>query len=874
VKTKSIIDKKLGFFSNAKRVIKIQKKFHITIVVWVIVISSIVYAALNKKFQINDRLSSIAEVMPIYLKSMFVMQDTISIDMKHINVQKVEHMRQRAMQNDKEFEYVPAEIRYDNKSIRVKMRLKGDRKIHYDNLDTASYRIKVRGDDTLFGMKTFSIHKPRARNYLYEWVYLRLMEHAGIMAPQYRFVHIKFNGKDLGLYAIEEHYDKYLIERHNKREGPIVRFKEANVNKNHKFISKYHEGPVVPYVGKKWEKQENISITKKAVYLLEGYRLGELSVSEVFDVDKLAMFFAITDLTGTHHGSLPKSLRFYYNPITSRLEPIPFDGHFGTVLQPMLTSEMGITPTSWIYLYWKEFYISFFNDPDRLDHEFIRAYISALSKVSSVMYLDDFFNTIKGEFEQAILATYSELPLEDKISSFGPLAFKFDNNVYYKRRAYIKDKLSQPALNAHIAGLDKQQILVEINRLDHHFPSEVLSLNCGKTVLKPTPETAYLIKKQPLTDIEIHKVSFIIEEGQLGSIQKGMCNEINYRVLGGDAVFYTTVYPWPSYDHNFVDKDVTRSTPNHADFDFIKTDISKKVLRISPGVHNISHNLILPSGFSVVAGPGTTMVLSNSALIYSLSPLDFTGTKEAPVLITSNDKTGQGLVVIGALGQSYLEHVEFTKLRNPDQLGWSIPGAVTFYESPVKMNSVSVHGNKSEDAINIIRSRFDIKSLSITDAFADAVDADFSEGRIYESSFKNAGNDAIDVSGTKIDLENIEILYSGDKGISAGEESEINARNIKMKGNNLSLASKDKSTVRVNGVDVSDSLIAIAAYQKKSEYGPGKVYIEDFNYDGHGIKSLIEQGSLLVIDKNKFPGQESDVENWVMRIYESKGKKL
>ena len=33
-----------------------------------------------------------------------------------------------------------------------------------------------------------------------------------------------FNGRDLGIYALEEHFEKRLIEHNRMREGPIVRF--------------------------------------------------------------------------------------------------------------------------------------------------------------------------------------------------------------------------------------------------------------------------------------------------------------------------------------------------------------------------------------------------------------------------------------------------------------------------------------------------------------------------------------------------------------------------------------------------------------------------------------------------------------------------
>ena len=35
------------------------------------------------------------------------------------------------------------------------------------------------------------------------------------------------NGKNLGIYALEEHFDKALIESNKFREGPILKFDES-----------------------------------------------------------------------------------------------------------------------------------------------------------------------------------------------------------------------------------------------------------------------------------------------------------------------------------------------------------------------------------------------------------------------------------------------------------------------------------------------------------------------------------------------------------------------------------------------------------------------------------------------------------------------
>ena len=46
----------------------------------------------------------------------------------------------------------------------------------------------------------------------------------------------------------------------------------------------------------------------------------------------MGLVLAVTDLTYTFHGALLKSVKFYYNPINEKIEPIGYDGH--RLLQP------------------------------------------------------------------------------------------------------------------------------------------------------------------------------------------------------------------------------------------------------------------------------------------------------------------------------------------------------------------------------------------------------------------------------------------------------------------------------------------------------------------------------------------------------------
>lgn len=107
----------------------------------------------------------------------------------------------------------------------MKLRLKGDWTDHLGG-DKWSFRIKVRGDDTLLGMKVFSIQDPETKNYVNEWLFHRALEREEIISPRYDFVDVTINGKHKGIFALEEHFEKQLIEHNQYRAGPILRMNE------------------------------------------------------------------------------------------------------------------------------------------------------------------------------------------------------------------------------------------------------------------------------------------------------------------------------------------------------------------------------------------------------------------------------------------------------------------------------------------------------------------------------------------------------------------------------------------------------------------------------------------------------------------------
>ncbi|MGY8927818.1 MAG: CotH kinase family protein, partial [Flavobacteriales bacterium] len=87
----------------------------------------------------------------------------------------------------------------------------------------------MKGNNAYRGLKSFSIQNPNTRSFMSEWFAHKLFEKEDVLTTKYIFVPVIINGQKMGVYALEEHFDKQLLEARNRREAPIVKFDEEGV---------------------------------------------------------------------------------------------------------------------------------------------------------------------------------------------------------------------------------------------------------------------------------------------------------------------------------------------------------------------------------------------------------------------------------------------------------------------------------------------------------------------------------------------------------------------------------------------------------------------------------------------------------------------
>ena len=564
---------------------------------------------------------------------------------------------------------------------------------------------------------------------------------------------------------------------------------------------------------------------------------------------------------GTHHGTLAKSMRFYYNPINAKLEPVGFDGHYGNMGR-VISAEAAVDPQcKWMFSLYQDWYESFFNNRSNFDKKFFESYIKKLGKVSSPEYLQLMLSELQPEIENNLAILHKDFPLlNDRIFSAGPDLFVFDTDEYTQRQKYIRSVLDEkPQIQAFLQrrpdGLRPNEICIAVANT-FRLPVEIVTVTAGESTLVPLQEDRVLLGKlvsqSPQHVPCMREFTFKWPEGyeeDANSPTKDLT--ITYRMVGSNRSYQTEALPFPYDYQGGRETKIMRSPGTHLDFPFIKVhEVEKKIL-ITEGKHHIHTDLVFPEGYTVIAGPGVSLDLHDAAMILSKSPIQFLGSEDLPIVIESSDGTGQGMSLILKSSNeqtSILDYVEFKNLTSPSKDKWSVTGAITIYQAKVDISNSSFMNNKSEDCLNLVRSTFRLSNVSFANTFSDALDLDFSNGSIVDSEFINSGNDAIDFSGSIVTIEDVMIKKVGDKAISVGEKSAATASRIRIDGAEIALTCKDQSTLTIDDCTISNSRIGVTAYQKKPEFGPGSITATNLTQTGSEVPYMIEKRSTMTLD--------------------------
>lgn len=745
-------------------------------------------------------------------------------------------------------DFVKASIRHGDESIRTEIRLKGDLLDHLDG-DKWSFRVHVRKGDQLFGMRRFSLQSPAVRDFQGESIFLEHLRREGILAPRYFFVDLTVNGKDIGVMAIEEHFSKELLESQQRREGVILRFDEnpfwMNRNLNGTFgpFNNPYVATLKPFRSGKVSKSPNLSADLDvAIGLMRGFMDRMLGPRDVFDLELMARFVAIVEIWNAHHALSWHNMRFYYNPLTARLEPVGFDAHLSARPQgPGLVARTG-------------HFI-----PLLLEHEVFReVFVRELARLSDELVNGDLATWARTR-EAELLPT-----LQEGLEYIAPLPI---------------DSLKRRATNlTRITLASFEHFLPPLGRPDMLYPEPVKAYVCTECVpprielvnALPVPVSVLSISakqsgavEQALAPVEGVEVPFDVPptayQGSPTPIRVPLASDLDPQAFDLEAVVRVSGqgqkhsigvvrYPIARRASALPAAALAEALARHP---FLNWEGGSNRLRVDAGVWDVEGSLVLPEGVGLLLMAGVELRFAEGESLVSSGALLFRGTAEKPVRLRPSEghETWGGLASIRSEAAHSWNHVVVEATAGIARSGWRPTGGVTLRGADVKISNSVFRGNRSEDALNLVRSEFELENVEFDDTSSDAVDADFSNGVIRGGSFSEIGGDGIDVSGAKIEVDGVELVDIADKAISVGEASRVHVHDVRIERVATGVASKDRSELFLEDSLIGTASVAgVTVFTKKPEYGPASATLEDVEMNAVAREVLVQMGSNATVD--------------------------
>ncbi|MBN1875507.1 MAG: CotH kinase family protein [Anaerolineae bacterium] len=801
-------------------------------------------------------------------------------------------------------DFVPGTIRVGQNTVPVDLRLKGDWTDHYA-YDKWSFRVETKGDHYIQGMNTFSLQDPSTRTYLHEWAFMAHLRAEGVLSVGYTFVHVVLNGEYKGIYALEESFAKELFESQSRREGVIIRYNEdllweywatySNDGLTPRGVTEFHI--IDEFESRRIDASPALAAQRDiAVGKLRALDEGKLSASEVFDVEAMGKFLAISDFWGAGHALIWHNLRFYYNPITARLEPIGFDtqamGHGTSVELKELTGlqqamDYDDPVMQWAYVH----YLWHYSQPGYVEWLQNSTYANGTSLGAE---FDRLQAVLLQEFTAEQLASPWELLVQRQVA-FRELLMPYQTTYVYVENLNVVETAGGAEVSLVVANLldlplDVHEVVVgdKSLRLDPAWVTEdtlehiivadiavpvsiegqpvfgdresrVPGASNSGVLLRPLPldadKLAYVrlqIPRQVLTD------TF----GMGAQLPAGL--SLATRVWGLTRTLTQTIIP--AYAPVLAEgpmsaqPTLSRALAQHP---YLERATESGMLTIAPGTWDIEGDLLLPYGYGLHLEPGTTLRFGPESYLLANGPLIFEGTASAPVVLQPQESAWKGIVVLESRSPSFWHYVTVEHTDAVSQNGWSLTGGITFYRSPIHVSYSRILGTLAEDGFNVVRAEFEFVDTEFADTASDAFDADFASGRFERCVFHDIAADGIDVSGSDVQVYDVQMRDLGDKGLSVGEQSYVTAERVTVERSDFGLVSKDLSYLTATDVTLTAPRIAaLAAYIKKPSYGPATMMVKNAILVDVSPEqtAVVQTGSWIDLNGDRIWGTDVDID--------------
>ena len=776
------------------------------------------------------------------------------------------------------------------------MRLKGDFSDHRNDPNKFSLRFVAKPPIAEIQLREFSIQHPKTRGWYWEKQLYDFARSQGLIVPKMEIVRLKRNGDDLGIMLLEEVFSQQSAHNNKRKEGVFLRFDDDLINDpmSAELYRHFRTAQIKPFDRKRVMANPNLQAQYLVARgLLESWMRGNRKPSEIFDVDQMAKFLAVSELYAAYHGLDFSNLFFFFNPMTKLLEPVFFDAnpiegslgaksiHDYTFVHEILLDELILE--------------RFVHQVRDMAPILVQAIAGSIEKEGIRHH-----RLFKREFKDVQLYRYSFLRL--RAERYGQIATEKPEYYLYLARTYQLEiegvennggktniEMMQDAAKRWINDTDPR---FELTFTDAELPSLVsISLFRDKDGIS---FDAFNLTNRPVTITKIalradDTLTELTPNLFLPAAISTQVPEFVGKISFSDAAklpINTKLEVIASIEPNgrpvrhtitgVSDRRPRQLMPplpeqTKVKFPFLQLDESSARFIIPTGDWIVAEPMMLPKGMGLEIEAGTKLAFAENAGIAMSGPIFVRGTVDAPVQMIARDESWAGFYVVRAEERSLINHLHVSDVGASSVFDTGLTGALTFLESDVEIRFSQFHNALAEDFINIHFADLRMEGSSFSRTASDAIDIDFGTFVISRSDFEDIKGDGIDFSGSVGELRQVSFSSIGDKAVSVGEQSEVSITDASVTDALVALASKDGATVKVDGLKTSNlKLSPVMAYTKKPIFGPAQAFVTGLDTNGQGLAPINQDGSTLVIENVGYRGVKLDVD----ALYDGAMKKI
>ena len=104
-------------------------------------------------------------------------------------------------------DWVPAKMLFGNEKYNIRIKLKGVHSEHWKH-HKWSFKIKLLDEKSIDGVRRFSIQQPKTRDFLYEWLFMKVLEKEKLISHRTKYLETVVNGNSLGIYFLKSNIRK------------------------------------------------------------------------------------------------------------------------------------------------------------------------------------------------------------------------------------------------------------------------------------------------------------------------------------------------------------------------------------------------------------------------------------------------------------------------------------------------------------------------------------------------------------------------------------------------------------------------------------------------------------------------------------------